>query len=158
MHACMLFCWKLLNQPSLNQKKAAEVFHWLLTYWIRISQVMEKPRSLFGDSQEARKGRGVQEEDSACRTKELGCLEKAGMTGTWSHSGDSASTGQMPIQAKKWEERWWFIPSSCPLVLHHASALASLGDRRQGSLGNIAPWVTMQGREGKKMYQRETGE
>lgn len=61
---------------------------------------------------------------------------------------------QMLLQARIWEDRLWFIPSSCPSFFHRASPLASLGARRQGGPGNIAPRVTVQAAK-QKMHLRE---
>lgn len=54
-------------------------------------------------------------------------------------------------------ERPWFMSSSDPYFFHLASLLASLEARRQGILGNIAPWVILQRRVGQKMHVEKTG-
>lgn len=78
-------------------------------YWIWISQAIEKPRSLSGDSQETRKGK-------RCSGRRW-CLQSQGAvllgerwndrdlpSGTWSHAGNSAATG-VNARPKKEMER-----------------------------------------------------
>lgn len=107
------------------------------------------------------KARALQEEVSVSSAKELGHLEEAGTVGlpsrSGSHAGDSAATAANPTPSRDDGERPWFISSSDPYFFHLASLLASLEARRQGILGNIAPWVILQRRVGQKMHVEKTG-
>lgn len=152
--------WGVFQSAKADQETALEVFQWL-DNWLWISQVVEKPRSLSGGGEKTRKGKTCEERRWCSQSQGArlpggsGCprqdLELLG-------SLSKCLVEQMLLQEGKPEERRWFIPSHCPSLFHRASPLASLGARRQGSLGTIgnsAPQVRVQGREAENASERK---
>ena len=154
------FLWEASQSAKAELGKSSWGVSLTFTIEYGFHRQKKSQEAYLGTVKRLEKARGVQEEDGVCRAKELCCLENIGMTGTYPvEPGVMQETQQllewMLVQTKKWKERQWFIPSTCPSVLHRASAVASLGARRQDSFGNIAPWHTVEGREGQRMHRRE---